>query len=274
MSFASNIHISIPANASPALKNAVQASGAVLQTSAQQANWLWMPENDVEQGSGQRIVTATNTLADLAKLEAAPANLHIGFAPWRTAPAVQWLAKLLKSGTLGRVCMVEWNVFLSDRNRTSDPLNDTLIPYLDLQQWLFGEVFGLQALAAPATKRTPEAQAGLISCRIGTDGIGLMAYTNRLWKQHMETSLVVLAEHGSIKLEGAYLDKITYCKAAASTPENLGSAAPEATTLQWMQQISQHIPTPAFTARDAKAVRELTERIYALRNEQHVRKTA
>jgi len=194
----------------------------------------------------------------------------IGFAPLRTSPVLQWLHGALAQGQFGRICMVEWNLFLNAKTAGEHPLSNLLFPYLDLQQWLFGPVSGLNATFAGHHKQSGAEQAGLINYKIDTEGIGLIAYTTRLWQQSMETSLVVLGEHASIKLGGPNLDQLLYCQGVEIPDAALQPASPEACTINWL---AGNLPT-AFGIQDALHTHELIERIYALRNTRHVRKTA
>ena len=99
----------------------------------------------------------------------------------------------------------------------------------------------------------------------------MIAYTTQLWQQSMETSLVVLGEKGSIKLGGAQLNRLEYCQGDVTPPANLSAPTAEASTINWLANSNHDY---AFGLQDALNTRELIERLYALRNEHHVRKTA
>lgn len=279
----SNYGIHVTGQASKALKSALEATPACALVPAGNANCHWFTkapsmEDLVEAArSGLQLVTPIPLGASIEKLKRLEqeVNKHqteiIGYAPLRTSPLIQWLTRQLEAGVFGRICMVEWNLFLNTRVAGEDPINTLLYPYLDLQQRLFGPVSGLNATFSGNRKAAGAAQAGLVSYRIDTEGIGLIAYTTQLWHQSMETSLVILGEHASIKIGGSQLDQLEYCQGIDVPAEALATASPEACTIDWM--VNNNLNN-AFGIQDALKTRDLIERIYALRNEQHVRKTA
>ena len=282
MTEAPNITLSTQGSISNALQRAVDAHAhcSLVPTAA---DWMWMDtkaDADAMQqaaAAGQNMVlqlplkTSMTRLLELEKAANKSNATVLGHAPLRTSPMVQWLAKALQEQALGRICMVEWNVFLSAKPAGADPLTTLLYPYLDLQQWLFGPISGINAEFAGRNKQSGIEQAGLVSYRMDTEGIGMIAYTTQLWQQSMETSLVVLGEKGSIKLGGANLNRLEYCQGELSPPDITATETAETTTLNWLVNSNLGF---AFGLQDALNIRELTERIYALRNEQHVRKTA
>ena len=162
-------------------------------------------------------------------------------------------------------------------NRLFKALNDatrrSILDMLKDKDLTAGEIADAFQISKPSISHHLDLlkQAGLISYRIDTEGIGMIAYTTQLWQQSMETSLVVLGEKGSIKLGGANLNRLEYCQGDATPPANLSAATAEANTVNWLVNGNHD---NAFGLQDALNTRELIERIYALRNEQHVRKTA
>ena len=278
-----HITLGTQGSASNALKAAVDANAQCALATANAADWLWMEAGQSQDalmqaaGSGQNLVLQLPLKTSMANLKLLQQQAQrsqcsiMAHAPLRTSPLVQWLAQVLQQQQLGRICLVEWNVFLNAKSAGNNPLESLLYPYLDLQQWLFGPISGINAEFAGRHKATGAEQAGLISYRIDTEGIGMIAYTTQLWQQSMETSLVVLGEKGSIKLGGANLNRLEYCQGDATPPANLSAATAEANTVNWLVNGNHD---NAFGLQDALNTRELIERIYALRNEQHVRKTA
>ncbi len=275
--------IYINGNASNALQSAIEAHPACALVNSQNASWEWRTKPQTAEALaeaaalGSKLIIPANFGASVAELQTLQETAErnnasiVGHAPLRTSPAIQWLANQLQTGNLGRICMVEWNLFLKAKPTRQHPLNGLLYPYLDLQQWLFGPVSGLNATFADEQKSNEIEPAGLISYRIDTQGIGLIAYTTQLWQQSMETSLVLLGEKASIKIGGTQLDQLEYCQGLDVPESALATASPEACTINWMASNNLN---NAFGIKDALETRALIERIYALRNEQHVRKTA
>jgi UDP-N-acetyl-2-amino-2-deoxyglucuronate dehydrogenase len=99
-----------------------------------------------------------------------------------------------------------------------------------------------------------------------------------VWDRNLESSLTVIAERGSLKIGGQYLDKVEYCHLHDYTMPTLaptnaannygpyqGSAANHVQVIENVINTVKQRTTATTNAQDGLKVVELIERIYALR---------
>jgi UDP-N-acetyl-2-amino-2-deoxyglucuronate dehydrogenase len=53
--------------------------------------------------------------------------------------------------------------------------------------------------------------SGLISFDFVNGGMGCLNYSTSIWDQNLESSMTIIAENGSIKIGGQYMDKVEFC---------------------------------------------------------------
>ncbi|MGB0177063.1 MAG: gfo/Idh/MocA family oxidoreductase, partial [Owenweeksia sp.] len=52
---------------------------------------------------------------------------------------------------------------------------------------------------------------GIISFDFTQGGSGILCYSTSVWDTNFESSLTIIAENGTIKIGGQYMDKVEYC---------------------------------------------------------------
>jgi predicted dehydrogenase len=145
----------------------------------------------------------------------------------RYSPPSVWIKELINSDRLGRIYMVQlhcyWNrdarYYLSGNwHGTSDLDGGTLFTqfshFIDIMYWLFGDITDLQARFADFNHLglTDFEDSGLIHFRFAeSDTIGSLNYSTAVWDKNLESSMLIIAENGSIKIGGQYMDKVEYC---------------------------------------------------------------
>ena len=109
-------------------------------------------------------------------------------------------------------------------------------------------------------------------------GVGSLNYSTSVWDKNMESSLTIIAEHGTVKVGGQYVNEVEYChikdyqmpELAAGNPPNdygtyKGSAANHQFIIQNVVDSLKGRTVATTNALEGLKVVEMIERIYALK---------
>jgi predicted dehydrogenase len=145
----------------------------------------------------------------------------------RYSPPSVWIKGLVDSGKLGEIYLVQLNCYWNRDERyyqsggwhgTKDLDGGTLFTqfshFVDIMYWLFGDVTDIQARFADFNhaQLTDFEDSGIINfCFTNGNGIGSLNYSTSVWDKNLESSLLIVAENGSVKIGGQYMDKVEYC---------------------------------------------------------------
>ena len=144
----------------------------------------------------------------------------------RYSPPVAWLKEIVSKKIMGEIFFVQLNCFWNRDERYYKPGNwhgskeldgGTLFTqfshFIDIMYWLFGDIdhihtrlfnFNHQSL-------TEFEDSGNISFHFINGGEGCLQFSTSVWQQNMESSITIIAENGTVKIGGQYMDKIEYC---------------------------------------------------------------
>ena len=220
-------------------------------------------------------------------------RLAFGVMQNRYSPPAAWLKQVVESGSLGQVFLVQLNCFWNRDARYYQPCSwkgtqaldgGTLFTqfshFVDLLYWVFGDITNISARFRDFTheRLTEFEDSGLVTFDLVTGGSGTLSYSTAVWDRNLESSLTVVAERGSLKIGGQYLDKVEYCHLQDYTlpplpptnPANdygayQGSAANHVQVIENVVQTLQQGGVATTNALEGLKVVEIIERIYALR---------
>lgn len=137
---------------------------------------------------------------------------------------VQLLKKAIEDGVLGKIyavkCDVLWNrsdeyYSLSDwrgkKHLEGGSLHTQVSHFVDLLLWLFGDIKTANTYAALRghTKIDIE-DCGTTSLNFANGIIGNLFWTTCVYNKNYEGSILVIAENGTVKIGGQYLNKIEF----------------------------------------------------------------
>jgi UDP-N-acetyl-2-amino-2-deoxyglucuronate dehydrogenase len=145
----------------------------------------------------------------------------------RFSPPSQWIKELLLSGKLGKIFMVQLNCYWNRDDRyykaeswhgkldlDGGTLYTQFSHFVDLMYWLFGDITDIQSRFANFNHahltELPE-DSGVINFKFTDQGIGCINFSTSIWNQNLESSMTIIAEHGSVKIGGQYMDKVETC---------------------------------------------------------------
>jgi UDP-N-acetyl-2-amino-2-deoxyglucuronate dehydrogenase len=144
----------------------------------------------------------------------------------RYSPPSVWIKELVESGKLGNIFLVQLNCYWNrDENYykeggwhgTKDMDGGTLFTqfshFIDILYWLFGDIDNIQANFRDFNhqKLTDFEDSGLVTFDFLNGGIGSLNYSTSVWKQNLESSMTIIAENGSVKIGGQYMNEVVYC---------------------------------------------------------------
>jgi predicted dehydrogenase len=144
----------------------------------------------------------------------------------RYSPPSVWIKEMIDSGRLGEIYMVQLNCYWNRDERyykTGGWHGDAALDggtlftqfshFIDILYWLFGDISDIQARFADFNHAglTAFEDSGIVHFRLVNGGMGSLNYSTSVWDRNMESSMLIVAQNGSVKIGGQYMDKVEYC---------------------------------------------------------------
>jgi UDP-N-acetyl-2-amino-2-deoxyglucuronate dehydrogenase len=216
----------------------------------------------------------------------------------RYSPPSVWLKELLDSGKLGKVFIVQVNCFWNRDERYYKPDKETGRPtgwhgtdsldagtlftqfshFIDLMYWYFGDISDISARLRDFNHQvmTDFEDSGFINFNFVDGGVGAISYSTAVWDKNLESSITVIAELGSLKVGGQYMNEVEYCHikdyvmptlAPANPPNDYGPYKGSAANHHYIYENIVDVldgKTPITTnALEGLKVVDIIERVYA-----------
>ncbi len=212
----------------------------------------------------------------------------------RYSPPSLWLKNLIETNRLGTIYQVMvqcwWN--RDDRYYTPNHWHGTqkydggvlftqFSHFVDLLYWLLGNITITQSRQHQFNHQnlTEFADAGDFNFEFGNNGIGkgTFIYSTSVFEKNFESSITIIAEHGTIKVGGQYMNEIVYCNIQnyqlpklppTNQPNNYGAYLGSASNHEFV--IQEVVNTLKFntpiqtTAMDGKNVVSIIEQVHNL----------
>ncbi len=145
----------------------------------------------------------------------------------RYSPPAVWMKELVERGRLGKIFMVQlkcyWN--RDERYYTSGGWHGTkeldggtlftqFSHFIDIMYWLFGDITHIQGRFRDFNHHglTDFEDSGFVSFDFMNGGMGAISYSTAVWCRNLESSMTVIAENGSVRIGGQYMDKVEICQ--------------------------------------------------------------
>ncbi|MFC3197101.1 Gfo/Idh/MocA family protein [Parapedobacter deserti] len=144
----------------------------------------------------------------------------------RYSPPSVWIKDLIESGRLGKIYMVQLNCYWNRDNRYYKPeswhgkkdldggtLFTQFSHFIDIMYWLFGDITNIQGKFNDFNHQdlTDFEDSGFVNFDFVNGGMGSLNYSTSVWNQNLESSMTIIAENGSVKIGGQYMDKVETC---------------------------------------------------------------
>jgi UDP-N-acetyl-2-amino-2-deoxyglucuronate dehydrogenase len=218
----------------------------------------------------------------------------------RYSPPSIWIKNVVDNGNLGKIFSVQINCYWNrdDRYYTGKSwkgvqaldggtLFTQFSHFIDIMYWLFGDIVDIQAKFADFNhvKTTDFEDSGLVSFRFINGGMGCINYSTSVWDRNLESSMTIVAEKGSVKIGGQYMNEVEVChvkdytmpELAPSGPANdygayKGSAANHHFIIENVVDTLKGKTSMTTNALEGLKVVDIIERIYSLRPEALINK--
>jgi predicted dehydrogenase len=212
----------------------------------------------------------------------------------RYSPPSVWLKEVLQQKILGKIFIVQINCYWNRDERyytkenwhgTKDLDGGTLFTqfshFVDIMYWLFGDIKNVDVKFESFNHQhlTDFEDSGIVTFDFINGGMGSINYSTSIWNENLETSLTVIAENGSIKVGGQYMNEVVKCNIKNYTmpvlppgnPPNdygayKGSAANHHYIFENVISVLQGDGTITTNALEGMKVVEIIEKIYHAKN--------
>lgn len=144
----------------------------------------------------------------------------------RYSPPSVWIKEMIDSKKLGEIYMVQLNCYWNrdDRYYKADSWHGkkdldggTLFTqfshFIDILYWLFGDIQHIHSKFNDFNHKTLTdfEDSGFVSFDFVNGGMGSLNYSTSVWNQNLESSMTIIAENGSVKIGGQYMNEVEYC---------------------------------------------------------------
>lgn len=208
----------------------------------------------------------------------------------RYSPPSVWLKNLVESKILGQIYLVELNCYWNrdERYYKSDSWHGkkdldggTLFTqfshFIDIMYWLFGDINNIQARFRDFNhqKLTDFEDSGLVQFDFVNGGIGMLSYSTSVWDKNLESSMTIIAENGTVKVGGQYMERVEHCHIKDYTMPELpptnpgndygaykGSAANHHYVIENVVNVLKSRATISTNALEGMKVVDIIERVY------------
>ena len=216
----------------------------------------------------------------------------------RYSPPSQWIKSVIDEGWLGKIFTVQINCYWNRDDRYYKPggwkgtqaldggtLFTQFSHFVDILYWLFGDISNIQARFSDFTHShsTDFEDTGMVNFDFVQGGMGTLSYSTAVAHQNFESSLTVIAENGTVKIGGQYMNEVEYCDIkgykmpalAPSSPANdygsyKGSANNHHYIFQNVVDTLKGRTTITTNALEGMKVVEMIESIYAQKEQAKV----
>lgn len=144
----------------------------------------------------------------------------------RYSPPSVWIKELIEKDVIGKIFIVQLNCYWNrdDRYYKSDSWHGkkdldggTLFTqfshFIDIMYWLFGDIENITSRITDHNHQhlTEFEDSGVVTFDFVNGGMGCLNFSTSVWDKNLESSMTIIAEKGSIKIGGQYMDKVEYC---------------------------------------------------------------
>jgi UDP-N-acetyl-2-amino-2-deoxyglucuronate dehydrogenase len=214
----------------------------------------------------------------------------------RYSPPSVWMKDMVQSGKLGKIFMVNIDLFWNRDDRyykaggwkgvkelDGGTLFTQFSHFIDIMYWLFGDISNIQARLRDFNHEhsTEFEDSGVVLFDFVEGGMGSINFSTSVHDTNYESSLTVVAENGTIKIGGQYMNEVAYCHVKDYTMPELpegnpandyglykGSAANHVYIIQNVVEALQGVSNITTNALEGLKVVDIIERIYEAGNKQ------
>lgn len=159
----------------------------------------------------------------------------------RYSPPSEWLKGIVEKGILGKIYLVQINCFwnrddryysASDWKGKKSQDGGTLFTqfshFIDVMYWLFGDITQIKSRFKNYKHghNTEFEDSGVVSFEFVNGGLGQLAFSTALHRTNFESSITVIAEKGTVRVGGQYMNEVLHADIEGYTMPDLEASAP------------------------------------------------
>ncbi len=159
----------------------------------------------------------------------------------RYSPPSVWLKSVIDQKLLGDIYQVQINCYWNRDARYYTGKNwhgsakldgGTLFTqfshFIDIMYWLFGDIHTISGRFNDFNHKnlTDFEDSGFVSFDFVKGGTGSLNYSTALFGENLESSMIIIAEKGTVKVAGQYMNEVAYCNIENYTMPELEAGAP------------------------------------------------
>lgn len=144
----------------------------------------------------------------------------------RYSPPSKWIKDLVESGKLGELYMVQLNCYWNRDGRyyrsgswhgnkelDGGTLYTQFSHFIDILYWLFGDIQNIYTRLYDFNhaELTDFEDSGFVTFDFLNGGKGVLNFSTAVWDRNFESSMTIIAEKGTVKIGGQYMEKVEYC---------------------------------------------------------------
>lgn len=144
----------------------------------------------------------------------------------RYSPPSTWIKKVIEDQILGQIYFVQINCYWNrdkryytkgswhgNKNLDGGTLFTQFSHFIDIVYWLFGDIDNVKSkfFNFNHSNLTEFEDSGSITFDFIKGGNGILNYSTSVWDKNLESSMTIIAEKGTVKIGGQYMDKVEYC---------------------------------------------------------------
>lgn len=208
----------------------------------------------------------------------------------RYSPPSEWIKSIIENNTLGKIYLVHidcfWNrdenYYRNNNWKGTAELDGGVLftqfsHFIDMMYWLFGDITHIQSRFRNFSHEsvTPFEDSGSVSFDFINGALGSINFSTAVQNKNFESTMTIIAENGTVKLGGQYMNEVYYCdiknyempKLAESNPANdyghyKGSAANHAYVIRNVVETLRGKTNITTNALEGMKVVDIIERIY------------
>lgn len=208
----------------------------------------------------------------------------------RFSPPSVWIKEVIQQGILGKIYSVHVNSFWNRDERYYTPdswhgrkdldggtLFTQFSHFIDVMYWLFGDIKNITSIMRDFNHQnsTEFEDSGVVHFEFVNGGIGNFNFSTSVWDKNLESSMTIIAENGSVKIGGQYMNEVEYCHIkdyempvlAPTNPGNdygayKGSAQNHHYVIENVVDVLKHHKSISTNALEGMKVVDIIERIY------------
>jgi len=144
----------------------------------------------------------------------------------RYSPPSVWFKQLIESRALGEIYLVQlncmWNrdrryyhneTWHGDKLLDGGTLYTQFSHFIDLMYWYFGDIENIKGSMRNFNhkKMTDFEDTGSFIFDFVGGGMGVFTFTTSVYETNLQSDITVIAENGTVKIGGQYMNEVEYC---------------------------------------------------------------